>query len=260
MRRRTLQLAEAVDQLISNGLSIQYDYPSTGNNGKIASQSDGQRREGDYTYDSLNRLATANNSASHAHMGPGFSYDGFGNLTQTSVTQGSAPTMSASYDANNHPGGEDANGNPGYVPVPTLGTSAAGTYDVENRLLTVSGVANYSICDEQARLARDIPASGSDGGPTRSLSGASAGASCRPTRRRIRNDALLHPNRNQLLLRRQAHPNNAERLGLLRPPRLGRQVLSLRHRAPIGDDERHGKVHRLPARFGDGERLCRSKV
>ena len=46
--------------------------------------------------------------------------------------------MGATYDVNNHGGGEDANGNPGYVPLPALGTSAPGTYDVENRLVALN--------------------------------------------------------------------------------------------------------------------------
>jgi YD repeat-containing protein len=44
--------------------------------------------------------------------GQAFTYDGFGNLTGKSVTQGSAPTLSVSYDpATNHQPGQSYNAN-----------------------------------------------------------------------------------------------------------------------------------------------------
>ena len=49
-----------------------------------------------YTYDKLNRLATA--GATNGTWGQAFAYDGFGNLTGKTVTQGSAPTLSVSFD------------------------------------------------------------------------------------------------------------------------------------------------------------------
>ncbi len=106
-------------------------------------------------YDALNRLATAANQTGFSPLwGQSFTYDGFGNLTGVATTQGSSPTLTASYDANNHAGGEDANGNPGYVPVPVDGTSAAATYDVENRLVAVSGVAYYAYAPGNKRVWR----------------------------------------------------------------------------------------------------------
>src|ERR1700685_3309524 len=85
-------------------LAIAYNYPSTGNNGKISSQTDTVSGETvTYAYDALNRLASATSSTSS--WGQAFTYDGFGNLTGTSVTAGSAPTLTATYDANNHNGG-----------------------------------------------------------------------------------------------------------------------------------------------------------
>lgn len=112
---------------------INYNYPSTGNNGKISSQTDVNSGETvTYTYDSLNRLATAaTQSGFNPSWGQSFTYDGFGNLTNVGVTQGSAPTFTASYDQNNHAGGEDANGNPTSVPLPAYGTSGYAGYDVE---------------------------------------------------------------------------------------------------------------------------------
>jgi hypothetical protein len=48
-------------------------------------------------------------------------------------------TSMASYDANNHAGGEDANGNPSSIYLPAGGASFAATWDVENRLVATGG-------------------------------------------------------------------------------------------------------------------------
>ena len=142
------------------GLNLSYSYPTTGNNGKIQSQTDAISGETvTYTYDSLNRLATAENQTGFSpSWGQSFTYDGFGNLTGTSVIKGSAPTMAATYDVNNHAGGEDANGNPGYVPAPAQVTGASAVYDVENRLGTVSEgytlLMNYSYAPGNKRVWR----------------------------------------------------------------------------------------------------------
>jgi RHS repeat-associated protein len=127
----------------SSGLSISYHYPSTGNNGKIDYQHDNVSGEQvNYTYDALNRLATAATSDT-SEWGQAFTYDGFGNLTGVSVTQGSAPTLSTTYDANNHAGGEDYNGNPGSIYLPADSASYAATYDVENRLVATGGATIF---------------------------------------------------------------------------------------------------------------------
>ena len=65
-----------------------------------------------YTYDSLNRLLTANGSG----WGDQYGFDAFGNLLSKTVTAGSAPSMSISVNtANNQIQGigltYDANGN-----------------------------------------------------------------------------------------------------------------------------------------------------
>ena len=74
----------------------------------------------------LRRPEPTRHSEKSIHLQPSwgqqFNGDGFGNLTNTAVIQGSAPSMTASYDYNNHAGGEDANGNPGYVPDPAFGS------------------------------------------------------------------------------------------------------------------------------------------
>ena len=150
---RTYNSLKQLTGLSAGTLSIAYAYPTTGNNGKISSQTDVSGETVTYTYDTLNRLIKAANQTTFTpEWGQSFGYDGFGNLTSTAVTQGSAPTLSATYDANNHAGGEDANGNPSYVPLPAYGTSAFATYDVENRL--VSGPAYYSYAPGNKRVWR----------------------------------------------------------------------------------------------------------
>jgi RHS repeat-associated protein len=84
-----------------------------------------------YTYDALNRLT---NASASGMWNEAYSYDGFGNLTQKSGTGGTpnvAPSMTASFDANNHQVGVtyDLNGNP------TGDSTTNNTWDVENRLV-----------------------------------------------------------------------------------------------------------------------------
>ena len=138
---------------------VSYNYPSTYNNGKLSSQTDNISGETvTYTYDALNRLATAKNQSTFSpSWGQQFTYDGFGNLTNTAVIQGSAPSMTASYDYNNHAGGEDANGNPGYVPDPAFGSSGPAVWDVENRLLMLwqsTPVTSYAYDPANKRVWR----------------------------------------------------------------------------------------------------------
>jgi len=114
------------------GMDMQYVYTAGQNNGRITQSIDGVVGETvNYTYDALNRLASA--GATNGSWGHGFTYDGFGNLTGKTATAGSAPTLSVAYDpATNHQVGVqyDGNGNnlwPGGVP--------GATYDVENRMV-----------------------------------------------------------------------------------------------------------------------------
>jgi RHS repeat-associated protein len=81
-----------------------------------------------YAYDPLERLVSASTGSSGPQWGEAYSYDGFGNLSGKTVTKGSGPSLSVSYNpATNQPysGGYDANGN---APV--------GTWDIENRLVS----------------------------------------------------------------------------------------------------------------------------
>src|SRR5271165_6537154 len=118
-----------------------YMYPTNGtNNGKAIQQNDVVSGEQVvYQYDSLNRLSAANtNSNSSTTWGQGFVYDGFGNLYQKNVTQGSAPSLSVTANAatNQISGyGYDSNGNTTYMP----GSSPLYmSYDVENRMASAT--------------------------------------------------------------------------------------------------------------------------
>ena len=136
---------------VPGALNIEYAYSPTMNNGKIASQTDGISGEQVvYTYDALNRLATAQTvtNASVTQWGQSYNYDGFGNLTAQNVIKGSAPTMSVTYNAaTNRQTGDtaDANGNigSGYV------------YDIANRLLQPSGATiQYAYDASNKRMWR----------------------------------------------------------------------------------------------------------
>jgi len=96
-----------------------YNYSAAQNNERIVSSADGVTGENvSYTYDSLNRLiAAATTNGTGPIWGNSYSYDGFGNLTGKTVTQGLA--LSASPQVNSATNqarmigdyGFDANGN-----------------------------------------------------------------------------------------------------------------------------------------------------
>jgi RHS repeat-associated protein len=113
-------------------LSIAYRYPSTNNDGKIDYQHDNVSGDQvNYTYDALNRLIAAATSDT-SEWGQGFTYDGFGNLTAVTTTQGTAPGLS-SY------GTPDAKGNPATIALPAQGNVPAHSgFDIENRLVSVN--------------------------------------------------------------------------------------------------------------------------
>jgi RHS repeat-associated protein len=61
--------------------------------------------------------------------------------------------LTATYDAHNHAGGEDSNGNPGSIYLPADGSSYSATYDVENRLVsTGSSAIFYSYAPGNSRV------------------------------------------------------------------------------------------------------------
>ena len=111
--------------------NLTYNYPSGANNGKLSSMYNAVSGETvTYTYDSLNRLLTANGSG----WGEQYGFDGFGNLLSKTVTAGSGPSLSQSVNtANNQIVGQsyDANGNT--TTLPTNGLTYNPVYDGENR-------------------------------------------------------------------------------------------------------------------------------
>ena len=113
-------LLQLTRQTVSGVMDMQYVYSTTQNNGRIIQSIDGVVGETvNYTYDGLNRLATA--GSTNSSWGQQYTYDGFGNLTGM---QGAAVW---SYPVNSPPSGSDANGLPG-------GYGAYG-WNVENRLV-----------------------------------------------------------------------------------------------------------------------------
>ena len=97
-----------------------------------------------YAYDLLNRLQSASTTAGPSPWGQSYAYDGFGNLTDQNVTQGTAPTLHVTVSAStNRVNGVsyDANGN----------DLTYGTYDVENRLIQ-AGVVQYGYAPNNKRV------------------------------------------------------------------------------------------------------------
>src|SRR5579862_1570416 len=85
---RTYNSILQLTQLSSTGLNLQYHFPSSGNSGKSDYQYDVVSGEQvNYTYDSLNRLATAvtSDNSNVTQWGQSYSYDGFGSLTAQTV-------------------------------------------------------------------------------------------------------------------------------------------------------------------------------
>ncbi len=100
-------------------LNMQYTYPGSGDNGRISQTVDAISGETvNYTYDALNRLATAGSGSWSQH----YVYDGFGNLTGTN---GSA--VWPADPATNRQGASNGNGN-------SLANS--NVWDLENRLVS----------------------------------------------------------------------------------------------------------------------------
>jgi len=122
----------------------QYNYPATGNNGRISSEVDSRGQTLYFSYDSLNRLAAASGNGVGVPTGgawsESYSYDGFGNLL-AKTPAGTAPTLSVNVNLNNQitTQGYDANGNTG------------GSFDYENRL-TTEDLDVYSYGPDNLRI------------------------------------------------------------------------------------------------------------
>lgn len=110
-----------------------------------------------FSYDALNRIVLANTQASTVAnaWGQAFGYDPWGNLTSTTVTQGSAPSLSVSVNANNQitgaPFSYDAAGN--------LLTDALNTYtwNAEGKVATIGngqGSVTYSYDGDGNRVQK----------------------------------------------------------------------------------------------------------
>jgi RHS repeat-associated protein len=136
-----------LDQLTNvtagSGENLTYNYPTGTNNGQISSMSNAVSGETiTYTYDSLNRLLTANGSG----WGEQYAFDAFGNLTEKQITSGSGPSLNVNVNtANNQIQGVsglsyDANGN-----------QNVGTYDSENRLILADGM-QYAYDAQNRRI------------------------------------------------------------------------------------------------------------
>ncbi len=123
-------------QTVAGVMDMEYRYPAQ-NNGRITQSKDYiTGEEVTYTYDSLQRLISAMTTG--PEWGQSFTYDGFGNLLNQTVTKGSAPSMSLLVSGTNNRitsagFGYDPNGNLTTAPGMTM------TYDVENRLASAGG-------------------------------------------------------------------------------------------------------------------------
>jgi RHS repeat-associated protein len=113
---------------------LNYNYSGTTNNGRIGSQYNSMTGETvSYSYDPLNRLS----AASGAGWGTSYTYDGFGNLTDKTVTAGSAPPWHVLVSATTNritTASYDENGNTTQTPGGTIYG-----YDGENRLTSGGG-------------------------------------------------------------------------------------------------------------------------
>ena len=154
-----LQLTEQTYNLPSSGnlLDLVYGYSSTRNNGRIQTLVENHGNEHtSYAYDALNRLSAA---SSNVGWGLNFTYDGFGNLTDKTVTSGSPPPLHVTVNpATNQIYGDtyDANGNLTNIP-----NQMQLTYDAENRVATVlpssGGTETYGYTPDNKRVYRKEP-------------------------------------------------------------------------------------------------------
>jgi len=129
-----------------------YGYAQNGgNNGQITSITDAvdSGRSAAYTYDALGRLSTAvtQGSAGYAQWGLSWTYDRYGNRTAQTVTAGTAPPSSLSFDVTKNQINStgytyDKNGN---LTVEPLSSNYNYTYDAENRLVAFASGGGSGI-------------------------------------------------------------------------------------------------------------------
>jgi RHS repeat-associated protein len=139
----------APTHLVLGSADHRYNYTTGQNNGQVSSTVISGEQV-NYTYDSLKRLAEARES--NGAWGQGYVYDGFGNLTQKTMTAGSGvPTIQLQVDAATNrlvqSGGSyfsyDANGN--VLSGPTVPSGGSGLhYDWRNRVSATGSVTSYT--------------------------------------------------------------------------------------------------------------------
>lgn len=125
-------------------LGFSYDLGGGVNNGNLATLTNNKSgqsgRSVTYTYDTLNRVATAATTGSSGSFcwGQNFGYDRYSNLLTVGVTKCSAPSLNLTVDGGNHITNTgftyDAAGNM------TGDASKTYAYDAENRVKSSSGV------------------------------------------------------------------------------------------------------------------------
>lgn len=138
-----------------------YTYGSSGaNNGEITATSDSvdSGRNMTYTYDSLDRLSTANSqgSTNYPQWGLSFTYDRYGNRTAQNVTAGSGPSNSVAVSPTTNQitttgYSYDLNGNMTNDGQNTM------VYDAENRAVSAadgSGTATYTYDGVGRRITK----------------------------------------------------------------------------------------------------------
>ena len=115
-------LYQMTRQTVAGAVDIEYLFSATENSGRITGRKNnisGQNVA--YTYDALNRLATATNSGTGA-WAQAFKHDGFGNLREQDATAGVAPDVLLDVNMSNNRMSSagwayDANGNAISMPV-----------------------------------------------------------------------------------------------------------------------------------------------
>ena len=138
----------------TNLFNLQYSYQQTSpyspncptgttlNNGSIQCITDvvAPSRNANYTYDFLGRMISENTAgpSPYAKWGLAQTYDRYGNRPSQTVTAGSGPNVSLSFNNNNQPVGYnfDSSGNMTVEPLPPPNDM---TYDGENRMTAISG-------------------------------------------------------------------------------------------------------------------------
>jgi RHS repeat-associated protein len=144
-------------ELTMGSLHMEYNYPGSSsspvNNGKINSEANVVSGETvTYTYDYLNRLATATSSDTPG-WGQSFAYDGFGNLSTVSNIKGTVPTLSVTYDDETNRRTSDCADANGNLNAASACYGTVYSYDIANRIVGY-GSYHYSYAPGNKRVWR----------------------------------------------------------------------------------------------------------